>query len=255
MPGGPRGAGGDAAQEPAGPHKPAVVPPNAKRQAADPRVRKPFFLAWPRILAFLINLYYKTVRFRFFGNLLHPEGKPMIYVCWHSEEVTMLPRCGFTGGNVMVSKSRDGDILATVISRWGYKVSRGSSSKGAVAALKSLRAALEAGDSIILAVDGPRGPRRKAKAGAFHLSERLGVPICPVGVAVSRAHVFRKSWSLSRVPLPFSRVCAVFGDLFQAGPETRKLERGEKESRLAGLLEAATQEAEAKLKNWSASCN
>ncbi|MDR2352310.1 MAG: lysophospholipid acyltransferase family protein, partial [Deltaproteobacteria bacterium] len=202
----------------------------------------------------LISLYYKLVRFRFFGNLLPPDTSPMIYIVWHSEEVTMLPSCGFTKGNVMVSKSRDGDILATVISRWGYKVSRGSSSKGAVAALKSLRAALTQGDSIILAVDGPRGPRRIAKAGAFYLSLSLKAPICPVGVAVSRFHVFEKSWSKSRVPLPFSKVVGVFGELYRPWEGDYPTTREGQSLKLGELLENATNEAQEKLKNWSTSC-
>jgi lysophospholipid acyltransferase (LPLAT)-like uncharacterized protein len=192
------------------------------------------------------------VRCRLFGLPLPPG--PKIYAIWHSEELTMLPRCGFTGGNVMVSRSKDGDILAAVITRWGYKVSRGSSSRGAVQALRSLASALAAGDSVVLAVDGPRGPRHRAKAGAAYLSARFGVPVCPVGAAVSRAFVFRRSWSRSRLPLPFSRVCGVFGEPFQFGPESLGWDRAAQEARLDGLLRAVTEEAENRLKNWSVSC-
>jgi lysophospholipid acyltransferase (LPLAT)-like uncharacterized protein len=213
-----------------------------------------FFLNWPRILSFLISLYYKLVRFKFFGNLLSPSGTPMIYIVWHAEEVTMLPRCGFTQGNVMVSRSRDGDILAAVISRWGYRVSRGSSSKGAVAALRLLRDALKRGESIILAVDGPRGPRRKAKPGAFYLSQTLKVPICPVGVAISRFYTFKKSWSHSRLPLPLAKVAGVFGELYTPSESDLTLTREEQCHKLEELLEAATEAANNRLKNWSASC-
>jgi lysophospholipid acyltransferase (LPLAT)-like uncharacterized protein len=178
----------------------------------------------------------------------------MIYIVWHRDEITLLPRCGFTKGNVMVSQSRDGDILAAVISRWGYKVSRGSSSKGAAAALKSLVSALRRGDSIILAADGPRGPRQKAKPGALWLSARLGVPVCPVAAAVSRSYVFRKSWSHSRVPLPFARVCGVFGETRQFGPEALGWDKERQSGELEELLRRSGEEALEKLKNWSGSC-
>jgi lysophospholipid acyltransferase (LPLAT)-like uncharacterized protein len=217
----------------------------------DPSLK--FFCRWPRFLADIALLFSRLCRFRHFGYPSHFDG-PAIFICWHSEETTLLPRCGFTRGRIMISRSRDGDILASVVRRWGYLVSRGSSSRGAVAALRTMRAALDNGDNLILAVDGPRGPRRVAKPGAYYLAAKTGRPIYPVGAAVSFAHVFKKSWSLSRLPLPFSKICAVFGpplrptlaDLKKTGPE-----RGEE---LARALDAATLEAENRLKNWPGTC-
>jgi lysophospholipid acyltransferase (LPLAT)-like uncharacterized protein len=217
------------------------------------RVPRRFFMNWPAILAWIAKLVSRLARYRIVGDPL-PERSPVIYVTWHSEEITMLPKCGFTRGTVMVSNSKDGDILAAVIERWGYRACRGSSSRGAAAALLSLRKALERGENIILAVDGPRGPRHEAKPGAFYLAARTGAWICPVGVAVSRAYVFKKSWSRSRVPLPFSRVAAVFGELYRPEGGELELSREDQCAAVKSLLDKATAEAQQALENWRLPC-
>ncbi|MDR1035957.1 MAG: lysophospholipid acyltransferase family protein [Deltaproteobacteria bacterium] len=220
----------------------------------EPRAPRRFFLNWPRLLAAAARFISRLARYRILGDPV-PERGPVIYVTWHSEEITMLPVSGFTRGTVMVSSSKDGDILAAVVERWGYRTSRGSSSKGAAAALLGLRRALERGENIILAVDGPRGPRHEAKPGAFYLAARTGAWICPVGVAVSSAYVFKKSWSLSRVPLPFSRVAAFFGELYRPEPAELALPREAQCGILKSLLDRATEQAREHLENWHEPCS
>jgi lysophospholipid acyltransferase (LPLAT)-like uncharacterized protein len=214
-----------------------------------------FCLRWPLILARLAYLYSRLYSFRHFG---YPGAEeldgPAIFTCWHCEEVTLLPHCGFTRGHIMISRSRDGDILASVVQKWGYLVSRGSSSRGAVAALRSMRRAIDRGDNLILAVDGPRGPRQVAKPGAFYLAAKTGRPIYPVGVAVSSAHVFKKSWSHSRLPWPFSRVTAVFGQPIRPTSADLAKPAAEQSGILANGLHEATQAAEKHLKNWYTIC-
>jgi lysophospholipid acyltransferase (LPLAT)-like uncharacterized protein len=204
-------------------------------------------------LGVLVSFFARLRRFRLFGYPTDLTG-PAIFICWHSEEMTLLPHCGFTRGRIMISRSRDGDILASVVRRWGYLVSRGSSSRGAVAALRALRQALDQGNNLILAVDGPRGPRRVAKPGAFYLAAKTGRPIYPVGAAVSWAHVFKKSWSRSRLPLPGSKVCAVFGP--PLWPSLADLSRPQAEwsAILAQALTQTTEMAENHLKNWPGPC-
>jgi lysophospholipid acyltransferase (LPLAT)-like uncharacterized protein len=217
----------------------------------DPASR--FCLGWPRLLARLVNYYSRLYRFRCYG---YPPAltEPAIFICWHSEETTLLPNCGFTNGHIMISRSRDGDILASVVRRWGYLVSRGSSSRGAVAALRSMRSAIDRGDNLILAVDGPRGPRRVAKPGAYYLAAKTGRPIYPVGAAVSWAYVFKKSWSRSRIPLPGAKVAAVFGEPLRPTLEDLKRPAVEQGLVLAQLLATATERAENYLKTWPPSC-
>lgn len=58
---------------------------------------------------------------------------------------------------------------------------------------------------VVLAVDGPQGPRGVCKPGIVRVVQKAGVPLFPVGVAGSARFVFKKSWNRSYLPLPFSR--------------------------------------------------
>jgi lysophospholipid acyltransferase (LPLAT)-like uncharacterized protein len=119
---------------------------------------------------------------------------------------------------VLISKSADGEWAARACIRFGYRVHRGSSSKGSLGSLKSLARALETGPTLVgMALDGPRGPRRQAKPGSLWLARTAGVPVLPAFVVPSRA--FRLgSWDRSLIPLPFTSVEVRLGEAFH--PET-----------------------------------
>ncbi|MDR1656948.1 MAG: lysophospholipid acyltransferase family protein [Deltaproteobacteria bacterium] len=213
-----------------------------------------FFLNWPVWLARGYGLYSKLlVRFRTEGYPFDLGG-PCIFIIWHSVEMSLLPHFGFSRGNIMVSNSKDGDILSLAVGNWGYPVIRGSSHKGAVRAVLSLKRVLTSGQNIIMAVDGPRGPRHVAKAGAFWLAAKTGRPICPVGAAVNRALVFSKSWSKSRLPLPFSRVAASFGDLLWVDKGALAMDSEAQSDFLTKAMDGAMEAAVRLLKTWPDNC-
>jgi lysophospholipid acyltransferase (LPLAT)-like uncharacterized protein len=112
--------------------------------------------------------------------------------------------------NVLVSHSRDGAAMARFLEFMGFHVSRGSSSRGAVSGflglLKSIKRSRDPEKLVTLAVDGPRGPRRRAKNGIFKLAEVLDGEILSVSISADRAWVFKRSWSKAFLPKPFARV-------------------------------------------------
>lgn len=235
----------------------AQAPAALEPAAQTPAIRSPrrFFLNWPRLVARWYSLYSKTVGLRYEGYPFDLDG-PVIFTVWHSVELSLLPRFGdITKGVIIVSNSKDGDILSAVVSRWGYSVIRGSSSKGAVRAVLSLKRELQAGHNIIMAVDGPRGPHHEAKPGAYWLAAKTGRPICPVGAAVSRAHVFNKSWSKSMLPLPFSRLAATFGDLIWLGRKDLELDADAQCAFLTGAMRKVMADAQNLLKIWPDNCS
>jgi len=119
---------------------------------------------------------------------------------------------------VMVSLSKDGALMSALLKRFNFTILRGSSSRNASAALIGMIHQVEAGmtKTVGLAVDGPRGPRRKCKLGMFKLAERLDAPILTGSIAADRAWVFRKSWSRAFIPKPFARVKIVYSPLLPA---------------------------------------
>jgi lysophospholipid acyltransferase (LPLAT)-like uncharacterized protein len=111
-----------------------------------------------------------------------------------------------------------------------------SDPRGAVA-LRRMRAALAAGSDVIIALDGPEGPRREAKAGAMWLAGVARVPVMPVGCAAFPA--FRvPRWDRHLVPLPGSRVVTVFGAPLPIDDDPRSPQTLARAQRLLNALNA-----------------
>lgn len=124
---------------------------------------------------------------------------------WHGDELALIPRFGHIGPTILVSYSKDGSNMAKGAVALGYRVTRGSSSRGAVGGLLALVKAARNGHAVVLAVDGPQGPRGVCKPGIVRVVQKSGAPLFPVGVAGSNRFVFKKSWNQAYLPLPFSR--------------------------------------------------
>jgi hypothetical protein len=116
------------------------------------------------------------------------------------------------GYSVAVSRSRDGDLIDATLRSLGYgEPARGSSTRGGSAALRGLLRSLEAGVTVAVLVDGPRGPARVSKTGIISLARRTGRPIQPVAFS-ARPALRLRSWDGSLIPLPFARVVCSFGE-------------------------------------------
>jgi lysophospholipid acyltransferase (LPLAT)-like uncharacterized protein len=140
---------------------------------------------------------------------LRARRQPFIFAFWHGH---MLPLLWVHRGErvaVVISSHRDGEIIARIAERLGYRTIRGSSSRGAARALLGIVRELEAGAEVAVTPDGPRGPARKFAGGALVAAQRVGVPIVGVGVSASRAWRL-KSWDRFMIPKPFSRVNVVY---------------------------------------------
>ena len=59
---------------------------------------------------------------------------------------------------MLISRSFDGELIARVIEKFGYRSVRGSSSRGAVGGLLEMGRELQSGRAVAFTVDGPRGP-------------------------------------------------------------------------------------------------
>lgn len=130
---------------------------------------------------------------------------PCVYRLWH-EHLTLLAVIARKKPlTILVSKSIDGELAAQVAARLGYHVVRGSSSRGAVVALRELMRRLRSGHSVVLAADGPRGPRRLERTGANALARLASARLVQVEVAASPA-LRLPTWDRHLIPLPFARV-------------------------------------------------
>lgn len=140
------------------------------------------------------------------------ENKPVLVAHWHEDEWALLGVWADKGAHTLVSLSEDGGVMTRFLKLFGWNVARGSSSKGGAAGLLSLIKSVKrsAHPVVTMAVDGPRGPRRRAKKGIFKLAVTLHAPVLVMAAAAKHRIVFKKSWSHGYIPLPFSKVIVCY---------------------------------------------
>ncbi len=110
---------------------------------------------------------------------------------------------------IMISQSSDGEIVAGVAERSGWKTVRGSSSKGGRKALKEMISNLKQSKLATHIVDGPKGPPGKVKAGAIRLAHATDSAIVPFSILAEKAWYFN-SWDKFLLPKPFAKVVLHF---------------------------------------------
>src|SRR5262245_36675985 len=101
-----------------------------------------------------------------------------IYAFWH--EGILLPAYQYARRDirVLISQHADGQLIAEICHRLGFRTVRGSSTRGGAEAVREM---LRAGGGCHLALtpDGPRGPRREVQPGVAYLAARTGMPVVP----------------------------------------------------------------------------
>ncbi|CAN5624919.1 hypothetical protein BH23GEM11_BH23GEM11_01100 [soil metagenome] len=133
------------------------------------------------------------------------QGKPVIFLFWHSRILPLAHLHRNEGAVVLISQHRDGELIARLVERRGFRTVRGSSSRGGAQGLRGLLRALREGSDLAVTPDGPRGPARRLKSGPLLAAQRSGAPLILVGPGARRA--WRAgSWDRFLVPLPFARI-------------------------------------------------
>ncbi len=146
---------------------------------------------------------------------------PLVLALWHGDLLPTIWAHRGEGVVMLVSEHADGEIIARIGMRLGQRTVRGSTSRGAVRALLGLVRALQAGDTVAITPDGPRGPRHAVQGGVVAAARRAEAPVVAIGVACSRAWTLG-SWDRFRIPMPFARIVLAYTapvTLPQAGDE------------------------------------
>jgi len=176
-------------------------------------------------------------------NFLSPPAFPSIVAFWHGR-MFLLPfvlKDYAQKVAILISRHRDGELVANLVERLGFKTVRGSTGKGkgGSAAFLKMVELLEKGYTVAVTPDGPRGPREKVKPGVVKLSKLTGIPIYPLTFGCTK-EFHLKSWDRFAVPKPFSRCSVILGEPLR--PEDFESE-GEMAESLELTLKKLTQEA------------
>ena len=178
---------------------------------------KPQINAFMRIIGiplayYLIRFYLSLVRIRVVNedtllNHLKNGGKA-IGAFWHQRffgAIGYAKKFSTLAPSVIISQSRDGEMIARVAIRLGFRPVRGSSSHGGMQALAAIIKDLALNPIAVHAVDGPQGPKGVVKAGLIRMAQLSRAAIFPVYISVDRAWITR-SWDRFLIPKPFSRI-------------------------------------------------
>jgi lysophospholipid acyltransferase (LPLAT)-like uncharacterized protein len=164
-------------------------------------------------------------------------GRPVVMALWHGE---MLPLLFYHRNRqiaVLVSEHGDGEIIARILSAFGFRLVRGSTSRGAARSLIAIDRELGAGFDVGITPDGPRGPRHSVAPGALLAAHRANVRILPLA-AKSSAFWQLGSWDRFMIPKPFARVTIAYGDPVMVDAASSR-EAGERTELLASAMESA----------------
>ena len=158
------------------------------------------------ILFLLIRFFGVTWKFTIINEDL-VNISPCIFAIWHGHLLPLTYAFRNRSKHVIISRSKDGEIIAQFASKLGYKPIRGSSSRGgAIAALEALTLLKDDAAGVVITVDGPKGPAHVVKDGIALLAKKTQVTVvCAVIDSYSRCKIL-KSWDSFLIPLPFARI-------------------------------------------------
>lgn len=207
----------------------------------------PFLASWA------IRFLYWTNRTEILGEE-HPRsfwarGEQVIFCSWHDQLLMMVMSYRGPGAKILISQSKDGELIARTMACFGLGAVRGSSSRGGRTAFKELLELSKEPFDLGVTPDGPRGPRHELKDGIAQLARLSGRPVVPLAFVCSRGHRF-KSWDRFLLPYPFGRGVFAYGEPVWFAKD-EGIERFRE--RLAEAMNLNQHLAEARLEEYSVS--
>lgn len=215
------------------------------------RVRFGAFFGW-----IFVGLLGKSLRYRVIREEILPQYKGgFVVVCWHGQQLIGYYHFRGRGYTILASEHRDGEYTSLIMRRFGWRIVRGSSTRGGVGGLIKLLGNLRRGIPVVLTPDGPRGPIHHIAPGVIYLAKKTGTPIIPVAFAFSRAK-YLNTWDEFVLPYPFCRCVVCYGEpVFMSralhGRENPHDQQStEEKERLVQALEKTNAEARKFLEEW-----
>jgi lysophospholipid acyltransferase (LPLAT)-like uncharacterized protein len=172
------------------------------------------------------------------------RGENVLGAVWHQDAI-LGPFLG-RGRDVvtMVSLSSLGNVLTEIMRRCRFMPIRGGSSRGGKEALTEIIDYINARSSVVcgIAVDGSRGPARKAQIGIVLIAQETGAPIYPIRLW-AKWKLFAPTWDKTCIPFPFNQLVYMVGEPLHVPRDADRIAleqcRVELERRLNELAERA----------------
>lgn len=199
-------------------------------------------------IGWLVRLWIGTLRYRYrpMGANFDPhqpnfQGR-YLYAFWHENILVPAYHYGRRDIHVLISEHADGQMIAEACRHLGFRVVRGSATRGGARAIRQM---VRRSRSAHLAItpDGPRGPRRRVQPGVVYLAALTGLPIVPFGIAFERAWRMQ-SWDRFAVPWPWSAAVCVTAEPIFVPENIGKDQLEQYRLRVQEAMDAASEAAE-----------
>ena len=176
-------------------------------------------------MSFITNFAYGLMHLQeYFTHIKgynEPKMKSCIYAMWHENQFLVHGIEDKAHLSIQISTSLDGEIIARIVERMGFKVVRGSAERrGAVQSTMQMITRLNEGESVAMMVDGPRGPLHKVKSGVVKLAQKTGAPIIPAHwYSPQKTFITLPSWDKMRTPFGDCKILNLYGDPIYVKPD------------------------------------
>lgn len=172
-----------------------------------------------QLIYYIIRVLNLTYRYEFIGldnkdkARAYNANKTFAYAIWHQNLVgAIFSHIGREKFTMVISESKDGELVAVTCEKLGHKPARGSSTRGGKKALMEIVRNMNKGFPGALTVDGPKGPPHVVKPGIIEIARLCHCAILPLSPYASKHWVFKKSWDQFRIPKPFAKIVVVIGE-------------------------------------------
>ena len=207
-----------------------------------------------QLIYYSIRLLNLTYRYEFLGlenkqkaQSAHPQ-KTFAYAVWHQNLIGAIFSHIGEKFTMVISESKDGELVAVTCAKFGHRPARGSSTRGGKKAMIEIVRTMKQGFPGALTVDGPKGPPHIVKPGIIEIARLCSCAILPLSVYAKSSWVFKKSWDQFRVPKPFTKIIVVIGEPIYIGNDITRIQFDDIANSIALKLELGEEIAKAHLK-------
>ena len=226
---------------------PAKSRPKRGRRRTRLRKRLSESLAGAALL--LVRVVCATLRIRCYGEerFLDIEGGRILCM-WHGRTIPPAARYRGEDITILISLSRDGELIAKILDSLGYPALRGSSGPSGARVLASCIKLLRSGRTLAVTPDGPRGPSGVLRGGVMAMARKSGAALVPVGSSARPRIAMTKSWDRFLMPFPFARAVMVFGEPMRVPPDADEATMAALTERFQKEMRRLQDEADRKLR-------
>jgi len=111
----------------------------------------------------------------------------------------------------IASKHKDAEVMAKILSRWGFGLIRGSSRKGGENVIKEMNKKFKEKQNIAVTCDGPKGPPKIAKPGSVSIAIKNNSKIYTITGSATKYWKIN-SWDSFMLPKPFGTVYIIISE-------------------------------------------